>query len=196
MVPASGSTAIHPAIFSGSANVTLTSAVLDAYEGASACNGSLALTNPTITAATPATITVSAGSTAGFCHYTVTGNDGTATETQGGWIVVGNPAATLTQSGNNQSGSAGTALPQPLTVTLTPGQSGGTDTGAGILFTTSAGTLSNGTTSGTSVIATTNSSGAASVTLTLPSSKGTVTVTAQDQFALGGASLSFTETAN
>jgi hypothetical protein len=34
------------------------------------------------------------------------------------------------------------------------------------------------------------------VTLTLPSSKGTVTVTAQDQFALGGASLSFTETAN
>ena len=196
MVPASGSTAIHPAIFSGSANVTLTSAVLDAYEGASACSGSLALTNPTITAATPATITVSAGSTAGFCHYTVTGNDGTATETQGGWIVVGNPAATLTQSGNNQSGSAGTALPQPLTVTLTPGQSGGTDTGAGILFTTSAGTLSNGTTSGTSVIATTNSSGAASVTLTLPSSKGTVTVTAQDQFALGGASLSFTETAN
>ena len=196
MVPASGSTAIHPAIFSGSANVTLTSAVLDAYEGASACNGSLALTNPTITAATPATITVSAGSTAGFCHYTVTGNDGTATETQGGWIVVGNPAATLTQSGNNQSGSAGTALPQPLTVTLTPGQPGGTDTGAGILFTTSAGTLSNGTTSGTSVIATTNSSGAASVTLTLPSSKGTVTVTAQDQFALGGASLSFTETAN
>jgi hypothetical protein len=79
---------------------------------------------------------------------------------------------------------------------LTPGQSGGTATGAGILFTTSAGTLSNGTTTGTSVIATTNSSGTASVTLTLPSSKGTVTVTAQDQFALGGASVTFTETAN
>ena len=78
----------------------------------------------------------------------------------------------------------------------TPGQSGGTATGAGILFTTSAGTLSNGTTSGTSVIAQTNSSGVASVTLTLPSTAGTVTVTAQDQFALGGVSISFTETAN
>jgi hypothetical protein len=50
--------------------------------------------------------------------------------------------------------------------------------------------------SGTSVIATTNSSGVASVTLTLPSSKGTVTVTAQDQFALGGATVIFSETAN
>jgi hypothetical protein len=81
-------------------------------------------------------------------------------------------------------------------VTLNPDQSGGTATGAGILFTTSAGSLSNGTTSGTSVIAQTNSSGIASVTLTLPSSAGTVTVTAHDQFALGGASVTFTETAN
>jgi hypothetical protein len=56
--------------------------------------------------------------------------------------------------------------------------------------------LSNGTTSATSVIAQTNSSGIASVTLTLPSSPGAVTVTAQDQFALGGASVTFTETAN
>ena len=176
--------------------MTLSSAVFDAYEGASACSGSLVLTNSAITATQPGTITVNAGSTPGFCHYTVTGSDGTATQTQGGWIVVGNPPATLAQSGNNQSGSHGTALPQPLTVTLTPGQSGGTASGAEILFTTSAGTLSNGTTSGTSVIATTNSSGTASVTLTLPSTAGTVTVTAQDQFALGGASIPFTETAN
>ena len=121
----------------------------------------------------PATITRQARRQhRGFCHYTVTGSDGTATQTQGGWIVVGNPPATLTQSGNNQSGSAGTALSQPLTVTLSPGQSGGSANGAGILFTTSAGTLSNGATSGTSVIATTNSSGTASVTLTLPSNAG------------------------
>jgi hypothetical protein len=46
------------------------------------------------------------------------------------------------------------------------------------------------------VIAQTNASGIASVTLTLPSSKEFVTVTAQDQFALGGASVTFTETAN
>jgi hypothetical protein len=196
MIPASGTATLHPAISSGSAAVTLTSAVFDAYEGATACSGSLALTNATLTAMQPAAIAVTAGSTPGFCHFTVTGSDGTATQTQGGWIVVGKPPATLTQSGNSQSGSAGTALAQPLTVTLTPGQSGGSASGAGILFTTSAGTLTNGTTSGTSVIAQTNASGIASVTLTLPSSQGTVTVIAQDQFALGGASVTFTETAN
>jgi hypothetical protein len=196
MIPASGSATLHPAISSGSATVMLSSAVFDAYQGAPACSGTLALTNSSITPSQPGAITVNAGATPGFCHYTVTGSDGTAAQTQGGWIIVGNPAATLTQSGNNQSGSAGTALSQPLTVTLTPGQSGGSQSGAGILFTTSAGTLSNGTTSGTSVIAVTNSSGVASVTLTLPSSKSTVTVTAQDQFALGGASVTFTETAN
>jgi hypothetical protein len=196
MIPASGTASLHPAINSGSATVTLSSAVFDAYEGAPACSGSLALSNSTITASQPGTITVNAGTTPGFCHFTVIGSDGTAAQTQGGWIVVGNPAATLTPSGNNQSGSAGTVLSQPLTVTLAPGQSGGSASGAGILFTTSGGTLSNGTTSGPSVIATTNSSGTASVTLTLPSSKGTVTVSAQDQFALGGASVTFTETAN
>jgi hypothetical protein len=195
MIPASGTATLSPAITSGTSKVTLTSAVFDAYESAPACSGSLVLTNATITTTQPATITVNAGSTPGFCHFTVTGSDGAATQTKGGWIVVGNPPATLTQSGNNQSGSAGTALSQPLTITLTPGQSGGSANGAGILFTTSAGTLSNGTTSGTTVIAVTNSSGVASVTLTLPSSKGPVTVTAQDQFAFGGASVTFTETA-
>jgi hypothetical protein len=53
-----------------------------------------------------------------------------------------------------------------------------------------------GTTIGTSVISQTNPSGTASVTLTLPSTEGTVTVTTQDQFALGGTSVTFTETAN
>jgi hypothetical protein len=198
MIPASGAATLHPAISSGSATVTLSSAVFDAYEGAPACSGgSLVLSNSTITASQPGSITVNAGSTPGFCHFTVTGSDGAATQTQGGWIVVGNPPATLTvTSGNGQTGSHGTALSQALTVTLAPGQSGGAATGAGILFTTSAGTLSNGTASGTSVIATTNSSGVASVTLTLPSTAGTVTVQAQDQFALGGASVTFTETAN
>jgi hypothetical protein len=196
MIPAAGKAILQPAITSGSTPVTLSSVVFDAYAGAAACNGTLTLTNATITASQPATITVNAGSTPGFCHYTVTGSDGTATQTQGGWIVVGNPPATLAQSGNNQSGTAGTALSLPLTVTLNPGQSGGSANGADILFTTSAGTLSYGTTSGSSVIAQTNSSGVASVTLTLPSSKGTVTVTAQDQFPLGGASVTFTETAN
>ena len=197
MIPATGTGILDPKIMSGTATVTLTSATLDAFEGASACSGSLTLTNPTITVATPATISVNPGSTPGFCHYTVTGTDGTATQTQGGWIVVGNPPATFTVTGgNNQNATHGTALSNALAVTIAPGQSGFTATGAGILFTTSAGTLSNGTTTGTSVIATTNSSGVASVNLTLPSTSGTVTVTAQDQFALGGASVTFTEAAN
>ena len=197
MIPASGIGILRPMIISGTAPVNLTSAVFDAFEGATACNGSLTLTNPTISSTGPATITVNPGSTPGFCHYTVTSNDGTSTQTEGGWIVVGKPAATFAVSGgNNQSGSAGTALSQSLAVTLSSIPSGFTATGASILFTTSAGTLSNGTTSGTSVIAQTNSSGTASVTLTLPSTKGAVTVTAQDQFALGGASVNFAEIAN
>jgi hypothetical protein len=195
MIPASGTAMLHPTIRSGSATVTLHSAVFDAYAGAAACNGSLVMTNSTVTAAKPGTITVDAGSTPGFCHYTVSGSEGTVTQTQGGWIVVGLPAATLGSSGNNQSATAGTTLPKSLTVTLSPGQSAGSAGGAGILFTTSAGTLTFGTTTGTSVIATTNSSGIASVTLKLPTTKGVVTVTAQDQFALGGATVTFTETA-
>lgn len=199
MIPASGTATLHPTLRIGSATVTLHSAIFDANEGVAACSGSMILTNSTITSTSAATITVNAGSTPGFCHYTVTGSDGTVTQTQGGWIVVGYPAATLTSTGNNQSGTAGHALAAPLTVTLTPGQSQGLANGAGILFTTSAGTLTyktaSGSTTGTSVIATTNSSGVASVTLTLPATKGVVTVTAQDQFAVGGASVTFKETA-
>jgi hypothetical protein len=91
MIPASGTATLHPAISSGSGPVTLTAAVFDAYEGAPACSGSLALTNATITAAKPGDGHRERGQHPGFCHYTVTGSDGTATQTQGGWIVVGNP---------------------------------------------------------------------------------------------------------
>ncbi len=94
-----------------------------------------------------------------------------------------------------QSGAAGAGLSQPLAVTLSSIPTGFSATGASVLFTTSAGTLSNGTSSETTVIANTNSSGVASVTLTLPSSPGTVTVSAQSQFALGGTTVSFIETA-
>jgi hypothetical protein len=79
---------------------------------------------------------------------------------------------------------------------LTPDPSGGTKTGASVLFTTSAGTLSNGTTSGSQVIAVTNSSGVASVTLTLPSTAQTVTVNAEGPYGLGHpVAAAFTETA-
>ncbi len=202
MIPASGTGTINPQITSGTAPVTLTSAIFDAYEGAAVCSGSLTLTNPTMTPMNPAAITVNTGGTPGFCHYTVTGNDGTATQTEGGWIVVGKPAATLAvTSGNKQTGAAGTVLSHPLTVTLAPGQSGGNGAGASVFFTTSGGSLQNVPVgseqvfTGSKVIAVTDSSGVASVTITLPGTPGTVQVTAEGQDALGRPSVTFTETA-
>ncbi len=194
MVLAGGTVTLHPNLISGTANVTLSSAVFDAYEGAAACAGSIALTNPTITPSQPAQLTVTAPNTPGFCHFTVSGSDG---QTQGGWIVVGNPAASLTiTGGNNQTGVHGTTLPVALAVNLAPGSSGGANpsSGASILFSTNAGTVSNGTTSGSKVIATTNSSGVASVTLTLPSGAQTVTVTAEGPYGLGHPVVTFTQT--
>jgi len=195
MVPASGSVTLSPKIISGTNNVTLSSAVFDGFEGSTACTGgSINIGTPTITPTANGAITVNAPGTPGFCHFTVTGNDGAVTQTQGGWIVVGNPAATFTQTGNNQSGGTGTQL--TLSVTLNPGQSGGTNTGASVLFSTNAGAVSNGTASGVKEIAVTNSSGVATVTLTLPSTAGTVTVTAEGPYGLGHPVATFTETAN
>jgi hypothetical protein len=196
MVPASGTGILSPKLYSGTTAVTLETATFDAFEGAAACSGTLTLTQPSISATQPGTITVNPGATSGFCHYTVTATDGTASQTQGGWIVVGNPAGTLTKGGDLQTGSAGSALAQPLTVTFSPGQSGLLASNAEILFSTSAGTLSNGTSSGVKVIATTNASGVASVTLTLPNTAQAVTVTAQSQLAAGGQTVAFTATAN
>ncbi|HYM78014.1 MAG TPA: glycoside hydrolase family 44 protein [Candidatus Dormibacteraeota bacterium] len=192
MVPAGGTVTLEA---TGNGNVTLSSAVFDAFEGAAACSGSIVLTNPTITASQPAQLTVNAGNTQGFCHFTVTESSGSLTE--GGWIIVGNPAAGLTATGgNHQTGMHGTTLPLALAVSLAPGSSGGANpaSGASILFSTNAGTVSNGTTSGSKVIATTNSSGVASVTLTLPSAAEAVTVTAEGPYGLGHPTVTFTET--
>lgn len=203
MVPAGGTVMLNPKLTAGSTTVNLSSAVFDSFAGASACTGGgLTLTTPAITSTTNGEITVTAPGTPGFCHYTVTGSDGTATQTQGGWIVVGNPPATLTATaGDNQTGTGGSTLPTALTVTLAPGQSGGAAAGAPVFFTITSGggslsyTPSGGTAvTGTKVIAVTNSSGVASVTLTLPSNSGTVQVQAQAPIALGGAIASFTET--
>ena len=187
MVAAGGTVTLAPKITSGSTNFTLSSAVVDAFEGATACTGeTISLTTAAITPAQPGEITVNAGNTPGFCHFTVTGTDGTVTQTQGGWIVVGNAAAGLSKtSGDGQTGPKGTVLPQALTVTLTPGGSGGSNTGASILFTASAGSLSNGSSSGSKVIAVTNGSGVASVTLTLPSTAEPVSVTAEGPYGIG-----------
>jgi hypothetical protein len=197
MVPASGTVTLSPKITSGTSSVTLSSAVFDAFEGASACTGgSINIGTSTITTSANGAITVTAPGTPEFCHFTATGTDaGGVTQTQGGWIVVGNPPATFTQTGNNQTGAAGSTL--TLSVTLNPGQSGGTNTGASVLFwtPTNNATLSNGTTSGPKVIAVTDSSGVASVTLRLPSTAGPVAVTAEGPYGLGHPVATFAETA-
>jgi hypothetical protein len=188
MVAAGGTVTLQPRITSGTANVTLGAPQSDSGITVTVTQGSL-------TTSQEGTVTVVAGNTPGFYHYTVPGTDSGATQNQGGWIVVGNPAATFpTQTGGGQSGNGGTTLPQPLTVTLSAGSSGGTNTGASVLFSTDGGTVSNGTTSGTKVVAVTNSSGVASVTLTLPSTSGTVHVTAEGPYGLGHPVATFTET--
>lgn len=179
MVAAGGSVTLQPKITSGTASVSLGAPQSDT-------GITLTVTQGNLTTSLNGAIKVVAGNTPGFYHYAVSGTDSSATQTQGGWIVVGKPAATLAKtSGDGQTGSAGSTLPLALTVTLTPGQSGGTNPGASILFTASAGSLSNGTRSGPKVIAVTNSSGVASVTLTLPSTAEPVTVTAEGPYALG-----------
>lgn len=189
MVPAGGSATLQ-----ATGGGTLSSAAFDAYEGAAACGGNIALTNPAITSTQPGILTVNAGTTPGFCHFAVTTSDGHG---QAGWVVVGNPAASLTiAGGNNQTGMHSTTLPVALSVNLAAGSSGGTNpaNGASIFFSTNAGTLSNGTANGSKVIATTDGSGSASVTLTLPSIAKAVTVTAEGPYGLGHPTVTFTET--
>jgi hypothetical protein len=132
-------------------------------------------------------IKVTAGTTPGFYHYSVSSTDTSGgAQSQRGWILVGNPPASLTKAGDNQKGAVGSKL--NLSITLSPGQSGGSAAGGTILFTSSAGSLSNRT-------VTTDSSGKAAVVLTLPTTPGTVHVTAEGQYALGHPVVTFTETA-
>ncbi len=180
MVAAGHTVTLLPKITSGSATVTLGTPQSDA-------GISLVVSESTLTPGVDGKITVTAGSTPGFYHYTVPSTDTTGVaQTQSGWILVGNPSASLVKTGDNQKGAAGTHL--TLSVTLRPGQSGGTAAGGTIFFTTSAGTLSSRT-------ATTDSTGKASVVLNLPSSPGSVQVKAEGQYALGHPVANFTETA-
>jgi hypothetical protein len=198
MVPAGGTVTLNPMISSGTDNVNLANASFDSYEGATACAGTINITTAAITTTTNGAITGAAGGTPGFCHFTVTGTDSTGvTQTQGGWIVVDNLAATLAKTtGDVQTGPTGSPLPVPLTVSLTPGQSGGTATGGSVLFTTSAGSLSDGTNSGPKIVVVTNGSGVTPpVTLMLPSTAGPVSVTAEGPYGLGHPIATFTETA-
>jgi uncharacterized protein YfaS (alpha-2-macroglobulin family) len=74
-----------------------------------------------------------------------------------------------------------------LSVTIQPGQSGGTAPGATVFFTTDAGTLS-------SRLVTTDANGNAPVTLTLPNGAATVHITAEGPYGLGHPVATFMET--
>jgi hypothetical protein len=180
MVASGNKVTLSPKITSGTATVTLGTPTSDS-------GISLVMSQPTLSAGHSGRITVTAGSTPGFYHYSVPSTDtnGVAQQ-QGGWILVGNPPATFQKTGDKQKGTAGSQL--SLSVTLNPGQSGGSASGGTVFFTASAGTLA-------SRIVTTDSTGKASVVLTLPPTAGTVHVTAEGQYALGHPQVTFTETA-
>ncbi len=180
MVAAAKKVTLQPKLTGGTATVTLGTPQSDT-------GITVAVTQPTVTATQRGLITVTAGTTPGFYHYTVPSTDSTGVaQQQSGWILVGNPSATLVKTGDNQKGAAGSKL--NLSVTLNPVQSGGSASGGTILFTATAGSLS-------SRIVTTDSSGSAEVVLTLPSTPGSVHVTAEGQYGLGHPVVVFTETA-
>jgi glycosyl hydrolase family 44 len=180
MLPARRTVTLRPQIVSGSGTVTLGTPQFD--------NGiTLVVTQPNLTSSQNGSITVTAGGAPGFYHFTVPSTDSAGVaQNQSGWIVVGNPPASFTKTGDHQKGPPGSQL--NLSVTLPPGKSGGSAAGGTVLFTTKKGTLSNR-------VVTTNSSGVASVVLTLPSTSGTFHVTAEGQFGLGHPVATFTETA-
>jgi hypothetical protein len=179
MIAAGGTVTLQPKITSGAANITLTAEQSDS-------GISVALTQPVVTTTQTGNVSITAGNNPGFYHFTVTGSDGVATQDQGGWIVVGNPPAALSIAGNtnNQSGAPGSTL--TLSLTLNASSSGGSASGASIFFTPDSGSVS-------SRVVTTDSSGNAGVTLTLPSAAGTVHVTAEGPFGLGHPMVTFTE---
>ncbi len=180
MVPAGGKVVLQPRVTSGTATVTLGAATSDS-------GITVVVTQPTLSKGQDGKITVTAGTTPGFYHYRVPSTDtaGVAQQ-QSGYILVGNPPATFTKTGDKQKGTAGSQL--TLSVTLVPGQSGGNASGGTVLFTTNAGSLS-------SRIVTTDSTGKATVVLTLPPTARAVSIAAEGQYALGHPVATFTETA-
>jgi adhesin/invasin len=180
LAPTSSTVTIAPTLTSGTGPVTLTSATGSA-------GVTLALTNKTITSTTNGLITIKTPSTPGLYSFTVTGEDSSGiAQSQQGWVLATVPASTLTKTGDNQTAAPGATI--TLTATYTPGASASTGATAGnvdLLFTASAGTLSQR-------IVRTASNGTATVQLTLPSTAGKVTVTATGPVFWGTPTAMFT----
>jgi len=182
LAPTSGTVVIHPVITRGTSQVRLTSA--------SGTGGlEVALTQPLIGQNSPGTVTIQAPATPGLYSFTLTGHDsGETVQSESGWVLATVPAATLTKTGDKQTAAPGATI--ALTATYIPGaasSTGATAEGVDLLFTASAGTLSQR-------IVRTNSNGQATVQLTLPATAGTVTVTAVGPVFWGTPTATFTET--
>jgi len=193
MVPAGGHVILHPQLISGSSSLTISMGAFDS-------GITPTVTGTTVSGSQTGAVLIAAGNLPGFYHFDVKASDGTL---QGGWIVVGNSPATLAKTaGDGQSALAGTVLPVNISVTLSPAQSGGVKAGASVFFTTSEGSLQNlqvgseQVFTGSKVIAVTNSSGTASVRMTLPATAGTSQVSVEGPYALGHPAVAFTETAH
>jgi hypothetical protein len=181
LAPTSGQVTIYPTITGGNGPVTLTLATGTGGLSVKIVGKVLnSLANGEITLNTPAA--------PGFYSFTVTGKDSAGTvQTQQGWVLATVPASSIAKTGDKQSAKPGAKI--TLTATYIPGapSEGGTAGGVDLLFTSSAGTLSQR-------IVRTSSGGQATVTLTLPSKPGPVTVTAVGPTFWGAPTATFTET--
>ncbi len=200
VVPANGTATLSPKFISGSGTVTL---------GSPSSQAGITVTtmNSTVNTGQQGSVQVTAGSTPGFYSYTVPATDSSSVSTsQSGWILVTKPAAhsTKTAGDGTDRNAAGTTLPVKLSVTLANSPTGNA-AGASVFFTITSATGGSMTNTlvgsekaftGTKVIAVTNGSGVASVTLTLPATAGPVTVQAEGPFGLGHPVATFNETAN
>ena len=181
----SSTVTIAPIITSGTASVTLTAA--SASAGLTIALTQPKLMPPSSANSAAALVTLKTPANPGLYSFTVTGKDSTGTtQTQQGWVMATVPAAKLTKTGDNQSAHRGTKI--TLTAVFVPGSSGASAGGVDLLFTTSAGALS-------SRIVRTSSNGDATVTLTLPTTPGKVTVTAVGPVFWGTPMATFTATA-
>jgi len=106
MVAAGGTVTLSPKIVSGTGTVR--------WELRRRCGITLAVTQGTVTSGQNGTITVTAGKTPGFYHYSVPGTDNAGVaQLQEGYILVGNPPALLSEQGTIRAGRRARISPFP-----------------------------------------------------------------------------------
>jgi hypothetical protein len=183
LAPTSGSVTLYPTLTGGPGGpVTLVSATGSGGLTLSIVRkGMNSLANAEIVVKTPAN--------PGLYSFTVTGKDSAGTvQTKQGWVLATVPASQITKSGDRQTGRPGAKI--TLTATFVQGSSGDTEVTSGgvdLLFTASAGALDRR-------IVRTQPNGEATVELTLPATRGPVTVSVIGPVFWGAPAATFTAT--